>query len=236
MVKNQLKVKELCVSLKKRVVLKNIKLTACPGQILGIIGPNGAGKSTLLKAVVGLIPYDKGNIIYRNKELKKQLHKIAYIPQRSKIDWDYPATVKEVVMTGRIYKTGIIKNFSRESKRLGIIALKRLGMGNFQECRIGELSGGQQQRVFLARALVQEADIFCLDEPLSGVDFKTQRIIFDFLKELKRKGKIIIMIHHDFKDIIEYFDHVILLNKQVIKQGKSKQILTEENITRVYGG
>lgn len=236
MVKNQLKVNELCVSLKKRVVLKNIKLTACPGQILGIIGPNGAGKSTLLKAVVGLIPYDKGNIIYRNKKLKKQLHKIAYIPQRSKIDWDYPATVEEVVMTGRIYKTGILKNFSRESKRLGIIALKRLGMGNFQECRIGELSGGQQQRVFLARALVQEADIFCLDEPLSGVDFKTQRIIFDFLKELKRKGKIIIMIHHDFKDIIEYFDHVILLNKQVIKQGKSKQILTEENITKVYGG
>ena len=109
-------------------------------------------------------------------------------------------------------------------------------MVNFQECRIGELSGGQQQRVFLARALAQEADIFCLDEPLSGVDFKTQRIIFDFLKELKRKGKIIIMIHHDFKDIMEYFDHVILLNKQVIKQGKSKQILTKENITKVYGG
>jgi manganese/iron transport system ATP-binding protein len=236
MATNRLQVTDLCVSLKKRVVLKNINLTACPGQILGIIGPNGAGKSTLLKAMVGLIPCDGGTINYRDKKLEKQLHKIAYIPQRSKVDWDYPTTVKEVVMTGRIYKTGMLRKFSKESQQLVLIALKRLGMSNFQKCPIGQLSGGQQQRVFLARALAQEADIFCLDEPLTGVDFKTQRIIFEFLKELKQKGKIIIMIHHDFKDIIEYFDHVILLNKQVIRQGKSLEILDEENMTKVYGG
>lgn len=215
--------------------LRDVNCIVKPGRLTGIFGPNGAGKSTLIKAMLGLIP-SSGIVQYQGKPLMQQLEKVAYVPQRSQIDWTYPATVWDVVMMGRVKKTGWLRQFSAVSHQVAKSALERVGMSAYRNRPIGELSGGQQQRVFLARALAQEASMFCFDEPLVGIDQKTQAVVFEVFHELAAAGKIVLVVNHDLGESITHFDDLILLNRQIIASGSRHQVLTEENLSRAYGG
>ena len=215
--------------------LRDITLEVLPGRVTGVFGPNGAGKSTLVKAMLGLIPANFGQVTYDAKPLQSYLDRVAYVPQRSQIDWTYPVTVWDVVMMGRVRKTGWFRKFSGISKRKGIEALEKVGMREFKNRPIGQLSGGQQQRVFLARSLAQEADVFFFDEPFVGVDQKTEKIIFDIFHELADENKIVLVVNHDLGESITNFDDLILLNKELIAVGERNSVLKEENIQRAYG-
>ncbi|WP_026731596.1 metal ABC transporter ATP-binding protein [Fischerella sp. PCC 9605] len=215
--------------------LTDVNCTVKAGQLTGIFGPNGAGKSTLMKAMLGLVP-SSGTVLYKEKPLTQQLEKVAYVPQRSQIDWTYPATVWDVVMMGRVKKTGWLRSFSTVSRQVAKAALERVGIIEYRNRPIGQLSGGQQQRVFLARALAQEAEIFCFDEPFVGIDQKTQSVIFEVFHELAAAGKIVLVVNHDLGESITHFDELILLNREVIATGSRQQVLTEENLSRAYSG
>ena len=232
----QINITHLNVNYRTQEALRDINCTIKPGKITGIFGPNGAGKSTLMKALLGLAPIKNGQIIYQNQPLTQQLEKIAYVPQRSQIDWNYPATVWDVVMMGRVKKTGLLRNFSTVSRQIATQALAKVGIEALKNRPIGELSGGQQQRVFLARALTQEAEIFCFDEPFVGIDQKTQTIIFAILQELAKANKIVLVVNHDLGESITYFDDLILLNCELIATGSRQQVLTEHNLNRAYSG
>jgi manganese/iron transport system ATP-binding protein len=216
--------------------LRDVNCIVKPGRLTGIFGPNGAGKSTLMKAMLGLVPVSNGTVLYQGKPLMQQLEKVAYVPQRSQIDWTYPATVWDVVMMGRVKKTGWLRNFSAVSRQVVKNALLRVGMIEYCDRPIGQLSGGQQQRVFLARALAQQAEIFCFDEPLVGIDQKTQSVIFEVFHELAATDKIVLVVNHDLGESIAHFDDLILLNRELIATGSRQQVLTEQNLYQAYGG
>nr|YP_010336349.1 manganese transport system ATP-binding protein [Goniotrichopsis reniformis]UNJ14755.1 manganese transport system ATP-binding protein [Goniotrichopsis reniformis] len=227
-------VSQLNVQYSNKVILENINFQVSTGQIVGIVGPNGAGKSTLLKSILGLLPQKSGSIKYDNYDLNKQKSKLTYIPQRSQIDWDYPVTVHDVALMGQTFNSKWGDNYPEKSYHLVENALKKLGLYDLRHNRIGELSGGQQQKVFLARALVQEAEIYFLDEPLVGVDYITQGVIFQLLKELSLENKLIIIIHHDLGDVLQYFDELILLNRIIIAQGECKTVLKNRLLSLAY--
>lgn len=229
-------ISHLGVHYRTQEALRDVNCIIKPGKLTGIFGPNGAGKSTLMKAILGLVPTSSGNVLYENKPLKQQLEKVAYVPQRSQIDWNYPATVWDVVMMGRVKKTGWLRSFSAVSRQVAKAALERVGMKEYSDRPIGELSGGQQQRVFLARALTQQAEIFCFDEPFVGIDQKTQTIIFEVFQQLAAANKIVLVVNHDLGESITHFDDLILLNCELIATGSRQQVLTEKNLHRAYGG
>ncbi|MBL1210564.1 metal ABC transporter ATP-binding protein [Geminocystis sp. GBBB08] len=231
-----LKVENLTVNYRQVEALRNITFHVAPKRVTGIIGPNGAGKSTMIKAMLGLIPYQFGSILFHSQPLIQQRQYIAYVPQRSQIDWTYPATVWDVVMMGRVKKTGWLKPFSVMSRVIAKNTLEKVGMSDFCHRPIGELSGGQQQRVFLARSLAQEADIFFFDEPFAGVDQKTEAIIFNIFRELANQGKIVVVVNHDLGESINNFDDLILLNKTLIAWGNKEEVLQEENLYNAYSG
>ena len=216
--------------------LADVNVTVRPGKLTGIFGPNGAGKSTLMKAMLGLIPAAQGEVSWGQTSLLAQRERLAYLPQRAQIDWRYPATAWDVVMMGRVRQSGWLRKFSATSKRAAQAALKRVGMEDFAHRPIGQLSGGQQQRIFLARALAQEADVLFLDEPLTGVDKKTEAVVFEILHELADEGKIVLAVHHDLGPTIKNFDEVILLNREVIASGERTEVLQSEFMQRAYGG
>ena len=230
-----LEVWDLTVCYREHWALNNVSFSLKPGQVTSLLGPNGAGKSTLIKAMLGLIPAIRGVVKFENQPLKKQLRKVAYVPQRSQIDWDYPITVEKVVMMGRTRQTGWFRNPSRQSRQLVSAALERVEMLKYRNHRIGELSGGQQQRVFLARAWAQQAELLFLDEPFTGVDKKTERIIFDIFTELKSQNKTLLVISHDLGKTLDNYDQFLLLNQELIASGSKQQVLTVENITQAYG-
>ncbi|AFZ24485.1 ATPase component of Mn/Zn ABC-type transporter [Cylindrospermum stagnale PCC 7417] len=226
----------LGVHYRTQEALRDVNCIVKPGRLTGIFGPNGAGKSTLMKGILGLVPLSSGSVLYQNQPLMQQLDKVAYVPQRSQIDWTYPATVWDVVMMGRVKKTGWLRSFSAVSRQVAKNAIERVGMSAYGDRPIGELSGGQQQRVFLARALAQQADIFCFDEPLVGIDQKTQAVIFEVFHELTTAGKIVLVVNHDLGESITHFDDLILLNRELIATGSRQQVLTEENLNLAYSG
>jgi manganese/iron transport system ATP-binding protein len=226
----------LGVAYRQVTAIADVNCTIRPGRLTGIIGPNGAGKSTLMKAMLGLTPVTRGSVLYRAQPLMNQRNRVAYVPQRSQIDWTFPATVWDVVMMGRVKKTGWFRRYSAVSRRIAATALERVSMSHFKHRKIGELSGGQQQRVFLARSLAQEADIYCFDEPFVGIDQKTEAVIFDIFHELAATGKIVLVVNHDLGESITHFDDLILLNRELIACGIRQQVLTPENMYRAYGG
>lgn len=228
-------VNHLSVNYREVLALSDVNLIVKPGRITGIFGSNGAGKSTLMKAMLGLVSHS-GTVMYQGKPLVHQLEKVAYVPQRSQIDWTYPANVWDVVMMGRVKKTGWLRQFSAQSRQIAKAALARVEMADFSHRPIGELSGGQQQRVFLARALATDADIYCFDEPFVGIDQKTQGIIFEVFHELANAGKIVLVVNHDLGESIANFDDLILLNQRVIASGTRQQVFTDTNLRRAYGG
>jgi manganese/iron transport system ATP-binding protein len=231
-----IRIDNLAVYYRSVEALKEISISMEAGKLTGIIGPNGAGKSTLLKAMLGLIPASSGSVLYKDTPLQDRLDLVAYVPQRSQIDWTYPATVWDVVMMGRVRKTGWFRRFSPVSRRSAKEALARVGMSAYKDRPIGQLSGGQQQRVFLARSLAQEADIFCFDEPFVGVDQKTESVLFQIFHELADAGKIVLVVNHDLGESINNFDELILLNKELVAAGRREKVLNQTNLDRAYGG
>ncbi len=229
-----LEVRNLSVSYRSSWAIKNISFALQPGQVTGLLGPNGAGKSTVIKAILGLVPVREGTINWKERPVSKQLNQIAYVPQRSQVDWDYPITVERVVMMGRVASTGWFRGHSRYSRMLVGNALKQVGMWQYRQRQIRELSGGQQQRVFLARAIAQEAELFLFDEPFNNVDKQTESIIFKIFAELKAQQKTLLVISHDLSETLANYDQLLLLNKSAIAFGPTQSVLTNENINQTY--
>lgn len=230
-----LEVQQLSVNYRGLQALDAIAFQLKIGQIVGLIGPNGAGKSTLFKAMLGLIPVMSGKVVYDGKLLKSQRNRIAYIPQRSQIDWDYPVTVWNVVMMARTVSSGWFRDHSKYSQEIVREALRKVEILHLSDRRISELSGGQQQRVFLARALAQEVDLFLFDEPLSGVDKKTEQLILDIYRDLKAQGKTLLVSCHEWGQALNNYDRLILLNQSLIATGSPQEVMTLENIQSAYG-
>lgn len=232
-----LEIENLSVAYHQNLVLDKINLQVPKGAMLGIIGPNGAGKSTCLRACLGLVPAVSGKILFfGNPALSKsQKRRIAYVPQRESVDWDFPISALDVVLMGFYAHIGWGRWLQKKHREKALSALERLGMGELANRPIGQLSGGQQQRVFIARALVQDADLYFLDEPFVGIDAPTEEIILTLLKALQAEGKTIICVHHDLNTARDYFNSCVLLNRQIIEVGKIDEVLTNANLCKTYG-
>lgn len=230
-----IKVEGLSVNYGTKRVLTNIHLEIHAGYVYGVIGPNGAGKSTLFKSILGLIDYNAGLIELFGGELADVKKQVAYVPQKDEVDWQFPATVKDIVLMGRYPYKKILERIDKEDLDIAHSAMEKLGISDLADRQIGKLSGGQQQRVFLARAICQKADIFFLDEPFVGVDITTEERIIALLKELADQGKTILVVHHDLSTVDEYFDKVILLNQRLIAYGDTEKTFVKENIAKAYG-
>ncbi|MDF1618313.1 metal ABC transporter ATP-binding protein [Petrocella sp. FN5] len=215
-------------------VLWDVDLKVPKGVLMAIVGPNGAGKSTLLKAMLNLIKPISGRVLFNGESYEDQRKHIGYVPQRGSVDWDFPTTVLDVVLMGRYGHIGWIKRSSSKDKELAMIALKKVAMEDFYNRQISQLSGGQQQRVFLARALVQDADIYFMDEPFQGVDAKTEKAVIEILKDLRKHGKTVVVVHHDLQTVKDYFDWVTLINTQLIASGPVDEVFTEDNLRKAY--
>ncbi len=234
MTKSIISIKDLSVSYERKRVLTNIFLELDPGHIYGVIGPNGAGKSTLFKAILGLIEVNTGIVLIDGKPVEEMRKHLVYVPQKDEVDWQFPATVNDIVLQGRYPHKKIYQALSAHDRQIADQAMEDLGITHLKRRQIGELSGGQQQRVFLARALCQQASIFLFDEPFVGVDITTEDRIVKILQSLAKEGKTILVIHHDLSSVENYFDRVILINQRLIASGDTKVTFTTENIDAAY--
>ncbi|MGG4144621.1 metal ABC transporter ATP-binding protein [Paenibacillus algorifonticola] len=231
-----LTIEGLSVAYQKKPVLRGVSFSVAEGELIGVIGPNGAGKSTLMKAALGLIPRLSGEVLIYGKPYRQQRRLIGYVPQRESVDWDFPTNALDVVMMGRYGHLGLFGRPGAKERRLAMECLAKVGMADFATRQISQLSGGQQQRVFLARALVQDAKLYFMDEPFAGVDAATEKAIITLLQELKRQGKTVIVVHHDLATVEEYFDSVLLLNVELQAYGKTEQVFTQQMLQQTYGG
>lgn len=231
-----IEVHDLTVSYRKKPVLWDIDFSLPEGKIIGMIGPNGAGKSTLIKSIMGLLPLVSGFVKIYGKPLESQRELVGYVPQRESVDWDFPTDALDVVTMGRYGRLGLFQRPNKHDKDMAMDALKKVGMEDFANRQISQLSGGQQQRVFLARALVQDASIYLMDEPLAGVDAATEKAIIELLHELKNRGKTLLVVHHDLNTVTEYFDWVMLLNLRLVKMGPVDEVFNNDNLKLTYGG
>lgn len=227
---------DLTVAYRKRPVLWDIDLSIAPGQLVGLVGPNGAGKSTLLKSMMGLLKPLSGFVKVFGADVTEQPGRIGYVPQRESVDWDFPTNALDVTLMGRYGKLSLFGRPKKADVTFARDCLAQVGMAEFAERQISQLSGGQQQRVFLARALAQEAELYLMDEPFAGVDAATEQAIIAILRELRRQGKTVVVVHHDLHTAPEYFDHMILLNLRLVKYGPTKEVFTDDNIRATYGG
>ncbi len=227
---------DLTVAYQDKPVLWDVDLKVPPGVLLAIVGPNGAGKTTLIKAALGLIKPVAGQTLILGAPYAEQRRLVGYVPQRGSVDWDFPTNVLDVVMMGRYGRLGWLRRPAREDRERALEALEKVGMARFAERQIRQLSGGKQQRNFLARALVQDAQVYFMDEPFQGVDATTERAIVELLKELRAAGKSVVVVHHDLQTVTEYFDWVLLLNVRRIAAGPVGTVFTEDNLRRAYGG
>ncbi|MEC4804178.1 MAG: metal ABC transporter ATP-binding protein [Jaaginema sp. PMC 1079.18] len=230
-----LEVRNLGVCYRNNWAVRNLSFCLQPGQLTCLLGPNGAGKSTAIKAILGLVPKIQGECFWNERPLKSQLQRIAYVPQRVQIDWDYPVTVQNVVMMGRTRQTGWFRTPSRYALEVVKNALERVEMLQYAKTPIGQLSGGQQQRVFMARALAQEADLFFFDEPFVGIDKKTEDLIFAVFAELKAHQKTLLVISHDLSETLGHYDRFLLLNQSLVAAGRDREVLTSANLQKAYG-
>ncbi|MFD2208362.1 metal ABC transporter ATP-binding protein [Virgibacillus halophilus] len=233
---NAITVNNLSVSYTGKTVIRNISFSFETGKLVGIIGPNGAGKSTLMKAMLGLIPADSGNISVLGKNIKQMRRKIAYVPQRSMLDWDFPISVRDTVLLGTYPSLKLFKRPGKNEKELAESCLEQVGMADYGKQQIGELSGGQQQRIFLARALAQRAEIFFLDEPFVGIDVSSEETIIRILKKLRDEEKTVFVVHHDLAKVKDYFDELVLINQDLIGAGAVQEVFRPEQMTKAYRG
>ena len=229
-------VEDLTVAYDAKPVLWDIDLNIPQGELMAVVGPNGAGKTTLIKAMLGLLTPVSGTVRFLNgtDDARALKNRIGYVPQSGSVDWDFPATVLDVVLMGSYGKLGWIRRPRKADIELARQTLRKVGMEEYAARQISQLSGGQQQRVFLARALVQEAEIYLMDEPFKGVDAQTEKAIVLLLKELKEQGKTVVVVHHDIQTVAEYFDWVTLINLRVIASGPVAEVFHEENLKKTY--
>lgn len=231
-----LEIHDLTVSYDQNPVLWNVDLSLPAGNLIGVLGPNGAGKSTLIKAIMGLISPTSGYVKLFDKPLNDVRARISYVPQRESVDWNFPASVLDVVLMGTYGKLGLFRRPGKKEKEIAMKSLEQVGMSGFVGRQISELSGGQQQRVFIARALAQQADLYLMDEPFAGVDMATETAIFQLLKEMTGAGKTVIVVHHDIHSAMNFFDWLIMLNLHLVASGPKEQVMNEEMLRKTYGG
>ena len=229
-------VTDLTVAYREKPVLWDVDLEVPPGVLMAIVGPNGAGKTTLIKAILGLVKPAAGQVLVYGRPYEEQRRLVGYVPQRGSVDWDFPTSVLDVVLMGRYGRLGWFRRPGAADREAALLALEQVGMAELADRQISQLSGGQQQRVFLARALVQDADVYFMDEPFQGVDATTERAIVELLRTLRSDGKTVVVVHHDLQTVPEYFDWVTLLNVRRIASGPVDEVFTEENLRRTYGG
>ncbi|GGX96572.1 manganese ABC transporter ATP-binding protein [Litchfieldella qijiaojingensis] len=234
--RSPLAIQGLTVSYGQKPVVYSVDFITPPGSLTAIVGPNGAGKSTMLKAALGIKRRLSGEVLVYGEPYEQQSCHVAYVPQRNSVDWDFPATVLDVVVMGLFRDLRWWQLTRRHHRDMALECLCRVGMEAFAKRQIGQLSGGQQQRVFLARALAQSADLTILDEPFAGVDAATEKAIVEVLKSLKRQGKTLLCVHHDLSTVRDYFDHVLLLNVRRIAAGPVDKAFTEKTLQEAYGG
>jgi manganese/zinc/iron transport system ATP- binding protein len=231
-----IQVHDLTVAYREQPVLWDVDLEIPAGVLQAIVGPNGAGKTTLIKAVLGLVRPAAGEVLVHGRPYREQRRLVAYVPQRGSVDWDFPTSVQDVVMMGRYGALGWVRRPGRAEREAALAALEKVGMTELAARQISQLSGGQQQRVFLARALVQDARVYLMDEPFQGVDARTERAIIDVLQELRDRGDTVVAVHHALQTVPEYFDRVALLNVRLVAAGPVAEVFTDENLRRTYGG
>ncbi|MFV0512203.1 MAG: metal ABC transporter ATP-binding protein [Jhaorihella sp.] len=231
-----LAIRGLTVSYGQKPAVFSVDMTVRPGAMTAIIGPNGAGKSTLLKAALGIVRPLSGQIRCFGRPLAEQRGKIAYVPQRASVDWDFPTRVIDVVLMGLYRELGLLGRVRARHMNRATDCLSRVGMQDFANRQIGQLSGGQQQRVFLARALAQEAELYLLDEPFAGVDAATEKAVIAVLKSLREAGKTVVCVHHDLTTVSDYFDDVFLINTSKVAEGPVAEAFTAQTLQATYGG
>ncbi|UXP31755.1 metal ABC transporter ATP-binding protein [Reichenbachiella agarivorans] len=231
-----LEVHDLTVTYSRKPVLWGVDMTLPKGSLVGVIGPNGAGKSTLIKAIMGLVPLSSGWVELFGGSLKEFRGKVSYVPQKESVDWDFPASVRDVVVMGRYAKVGLFKRPRKADYEAADYAIEQVKMKDYAHRQISQLSGGQQQRVFLARALAQNADLYFMDEPFAGVDAATEKAIIGILKQMSAQGKTVVVVHHDLQTVTKYFDWVVQLNTRLVASGPVDQVFTQELLQETYGG
>ncbi|HRD55593.1 MAG TPA: metal ABC transporter ATP-binding protein [Parachlamydiaceae bacterium] len=226
---------QLNVNYDKTPVLFDVSLQVPSGKLVGILGPNGAGKSTFIKAALGLVKPISGSVAFFGEPLKNVRRRVAYVPQRESVDWDFPITVKDLALMGRYGMLGVFRRPRAIDHKACLHYLDVVGMSQYADRQISQLSGGQQQRVFIARALLQEADIYFMDEPFSGIDITTEKVIMDLLRKLKSEGKTVFVVHHDLNSVTNYFDWLIMLNMRLIASGKTSAVFNPKTLNEAYG-
>ena len=226
----------LTVSYNRRPVLWNIDFELPTGKIIGIIGPNGSGKTTLLKAIMGLVPTSSGYVKIFDQDLNDVRSRVSYVPQRESVDWDFPASVMDIVLMGRYKKDTLFKRITKADRDLAAEALEKVNMLEYSNRQISQLSGGQQQRVFIARSLAQGADLYIMDEPFVGVDAATEEAILKLLEDMKKEGKTVVVVHHDLQTAKDFFDWIVLLNTRMVAAGPKEEIFNEKLLQEAYGG
>ncbi len=231
-----LTVDDLTVAYHSKPAIWDIDLDVPEGVLMAIVGPNGAGKSTLIKAVLNLIPRAAGTVAFYGKPYERARSLVGYVPQRGSVDWDFPTSVLDVVTMGLYGALGWFRRPGRKERDLALFALEQVGLMDYMDRQISQLSGGQQQRTFLARALVQDARIYFMDEPFAAVDAVTERAIVNILRQLKDRGKTVLVVHHDLQTVVDYFDWTTLLNVEIIDSGPTAKVFTPENLQKTYGG
>jgi manganese/zinc/iron transport system ATP- binding protein len=234
--KKAVEVTDLTVAYREKPVLWDIDLDVPEGVLMAIVGPNGAGKTTLIKSILGLVKTAAGQVQIYGKPYEEQRQLVGYVPQRGSVDWDFPTNALDVVTMGLYGHLGWVRRPRRQDQERALESLYKVGMADFADRQISQLSGGQQQRVFLARALVQDAQVYFMDEPFAGVDATTERAIIGLLRELRAAAKTVIVVHHDLQTVEEYFDWVTLLNVRRIASGPVGEAFTDDNLGRAYGG
>ena len=231
-----LSIHDMTVAYHRKPVLWDVDLDVPEGQLACIIGPNGAGKSTLLKACLDLVPRISGEVQFWGESISRRRGRVAYVPQRESVDWDFPVNALDVVAMGTYRRLGWCRPVGRRQRSAAMEALERVDLADLAGRQISQLSGGQQQRVFLARALVQDADLYLMDEPFASVDASTEQAILSVLRELRSQGRTVICVHHDLQTVRESFDWVVMLNMRVVAAGSIEDTFTIENLRRTYGG
>ena len=231
-----LSIHDMTVAYHRKPVLWDVDLDVPEGKLLAIVGPNGAGKSTLIKACLDLVPRASGRVMFYGKPYRSQRRLVGYVPQRESVDWDFPVSALDVVAMGTYGRLGWLRPVGRKQREESMAALDRVGMADYAKRQISQLSGGQQQRVFLARALVQDAKMYFMDEPFAGVDAATETTIVQTLRDMRDAGKTVLVVHHDLQTVPEYFDWTMLLNMRVVAFGPTEEVFTQQNLQKTYGG
>ncbi|MEX2528513.1 MAG: metal ABC transporter ATP-binding protein [Gemmatimonadota bacterium] len=230
-----IQVDDLTVAYEEKPVLWDLDLAVPEGSLMAVVGPNGAGKTTLIKAILGLVRVAAGRVLVNGQPYREVRSEVAYVPQRGSVDWDFPTSVLDVVMMGRYGHLGWFRRPGPRDAALAREALEKVDMRDLAHRQISQLSGGQQQRVFLARALIQDARVYLMDEPFQGVDARTERAIVEVLRDLRSRGSTVVAVHHALNTVPEYFDEVLLLNVRRIASGPVDEVFTRENLQRTYG-